>query len=179
MLTRVDTKRSIKRAQERRRNKLPYWRPVVVAVVTKRMRQVLFVLSTGTGNYGLPKGGIENKDCGRVLEAVKRELSEEVSLSQSDFLTLTYLGSSDDGERNEKGGQIGQRFHFVHVRVRRKTKPVANLAHHVSRVRWVRSLKEFDRLRMRRHRRPVWLAALRKAGVPWAEPQENKGRRAA
>jgi len=176
MLTRINTKRSILRAQERRRSKQPYWRPTIVGVITRNESEVLFVLSKGRGTWGLVKGGIEIRDHANVCKAVFREVQEEVSLGKNDFTGHRYLGTKDDGERDRRCHQIGQKLHFVHMRVKFEALPKANLKHHVSRYRWVTSLEEFNELPIRRHRRITWLIAMRAAGVTWTRPKECKGR---
>lgn len=167
MLRRVENiPRLIQRNFKKKGKKQKHWRPTVGIIVT-RAHKVLFVQSLKNGTWGPPKGGIEKKDFECIVKAAFRELFEELGLRPALLKLLGYLGSVRD-ERNYHGKQIGKYFHMLHMKICPTAKPEANREENIAHWRWIGSLKEFDSLKMKPRRRRIWLAALRKAKVPWA-----------
>lgn len=177
-----DIPRSVRRALEKKKI-ARHWRATVAAIVTKeRGHWVLFVLSSGSNTWSPPKGGVEAEDVLSLENAALRELLEEVRLEFADFKKHSnasgyhfarYLGSALDDSRpaywEDEQFQIGKKMHCVHLVVKRNRKPRANRSENVSKFVWVKSLEQFNALPMPAIRRAIWLVAMSKAGVPWAQ----------
>lgn len=177
-----DISRSIRRALGKK-NKVSHWRATVATIVTNYQRHwVLFVLSTGSNTWSPPKGGVEVSDGLSLEEAALRELWEEVRLKRTAFVKRNsaaggtyfaqYLGSAEDRGRPgrwEDELQLAKHMHCVHLLAGLNCNPNANRKENISKFVWVKSRKQFNELPMPDRRRVIWLAAMKEAGVPWAQ----------
>lgn len=181
----INLVRSIRDAHKKRAEGRPYWRPTVAVVLVDDQDRVLVVHSTGRSTWWFPKGGIETNDLPRkkrrrqprvaegLFRAALRELEEELFIKEQHLTHMRYLGSALGQNRpitaQNGATRLGKHFHFVTGVLSARARPHPNRQHHVDRFVWVTSREDCLALEMNIRRREIFWAALKAAGVAWAQ----------
>lgn len=90
------------------------YRPVAVAIIKNAIEQILFVQSAKNSEWYLPQGGIEPEE--NILEALFRELEEELRMARADLRSVQCKGYKDldfEPDRSDRRGFTkGKRYFF-------------------------------------------------------------------
>ncbi len=116
------------------------YRPVAVAIIQDREGKILIVESAKNKNESNPpQGGIEEDE--RIIEALFREIKEEVGIHKSELELIAYIGARDlDSQKSKRGARgfaLGKRYFFFCLRYRGPAK-IKIQASEVKSYRWVR-----------------------------------------
>ncbi|TSC89279.1 MAG: hypothetical protein G01um10143_660 [Parcubacteria group bacterium Gr01-1014_3] len=116
------------------------YRPVAVAIIQNRHNKILIVESAKNKNESNPpQGGIEEDE--EIIDALFREIKEEVGISKKHLKLTAYLGVQDlDSQKSKRGARgfaLGKRYFFFCLRYRGPAK-IKIQKSEVKNYRWVR-----------------------------------------